>query len=31
MKNAWKPGRQAKAATATAFFITHLNQNFETF
>jgi hypothetical protein len=28
MKNAGKPGRQAKAPTATAFFITHLSQEF---
>jgi hypothetical protein len=24
MKNAWKPGSQAKATAGTAFFITHL-------
>jgi len=30
VKNAWNPGRQAEAATATAFFITHLSQEFKT-
>jgi hypothetical protein len=30
MKNAWKPGRQAKAAAGSAFFITDLAPGFNT-
>jgi hypothetical protein len=29
MKNAWKPGSQAKATASTAIFITHLASVFD--